>query len=75
MKCFKYCKIKNKNCNKSACRYWIDDQSLNNCAIIGAKSNKNLTLEDIGKIFKVTRMRICQIEKRALEKLKNMITN
>ena len=75
MKCFKYCKIKNKNCNKQSCRYWISSKESNNCSIICAGSEKSLTLEDIGKIFKVTRMRVCQIEKRAIQKLKNMLDN
>ena len=32
-----------------------------------------ITLQDIGNIFKVTRMRICQIEKNAIKKLKDRI--
>ena len=32
-----------------------------------------ITLQDIGDIFKVTRMRICQVEKIALKKLKDKI--
>ena len=73
MKCYNYCKIKNKNCKKNNCRYWIKNKDSNNCVIVGASSEKNLTLEDIGKMFNVTRMRICQIEKRALQKLKNIL--
>ena len=34
-----------------------------------------MTLEEIGNIFKVTRMRICQIEKRAIEKIKEKLIN
>ena len=37
-------------------------------------SNKDKwTLEKIGNIFGVTRMRICQIEKRAIEKIQKLI--
>jgi DNA-directed RNA polymerase sigma subunit (sigma70/sigma32) len=34
-----------------------------------------ITLQDIGDIFKVTRMRICQIEKNAIKKLKDKISS
>jgi DNA-directed RNA polymerase sigma subunit (sigma70/sigma32) len=37
-------------------------------------SNK-ITLQDIGDIFKVTRMRICQIEKNAIKKLKDRLAS
>ncbi len=73
MKCYEYCKIKNKNCKSKNCRYWITSDVSNNCTLIAAGKKENVTLEDIGKIFKVTRMRICQIEKRAIEKLKEVI--
>lgn len=43
-----------------------------NCAIIAAGGGK-MTLHEIGKIFGLTRMRICQIEKRALEKIKQAL--
>ena len=42
------------------------------CCINLCKRKENLTLEDIGKIFEVTRMRICQIEKSAIKKLKSL---
>jgi DNA-directed RNA polymerase sigma subunit (sigma70/sigma32) len=42
------------------------------CCINLAGKKENFTLEDVGNIFSVTRMRICQIEKRAIEKLKSM---
>ena len=73
MKCYEYHKMKNKKCKNKKCRYWIDVSELNSCTIVGASSKHNITLEDIGKIFKVTRMRICQIEKKAIEKIKNII--
>ena len=39
-----------------------------NCAVIGAKKGKWI-LKDIGDVFGVTRMRICQIEKEIMQKL------
>ena len=73
MKCFKYNKIENKNCNKKECRYWMNCKKSNNCCIIASKSNTILTLQDVGSIFNVTRMRICQIEKIAINKIKEKI--
>ena len=50
------------------------DTGLKNLMIKNAaKEVKNTTLEDIGNIFKVTRMRICQIEKKAIKKIKSII--
>ena len=72
MKCFEYHKEFKNQCTKQVCRYWIEAAECNNCGIIGA-SKENFTLQDVGKIFKVTRMRICQIEKIAVKKLKDKI--
>ena len=74
MKCFTNCKDKNRKCKVNNCRYWIDNSESLNCTLLAAKEEKNMTLEEVGNIFKVTRMRICQIEKRAIEKLKNVIS-
>ena len=72
MKCFNS-KIKNNaQCNKKNCRYWIDYSSSNNCCIVLSKKEDNMILEKIGNIFGVTRMRICQIEKNALNKIKSI---
>ena len=73
MKCFDYHKEKRKFCQKTDCRYWIEKENSQNCCINAAKDSGNTTLEEIGYIFKVTRMRICQIEKKAISKIKSII--
>lgn len=40
-----------------------------NCAIIAANSGDTMTLNEIGQINNVTRMRICQIEKTIIKKI------
>jgi hypothetical protein len=73
MKCFNYHKKFNRTCEKTSCRYWISSSECNNCCIVGSSRKENFTLQDVGKIFNVTRMRICQIEKIAINKLKDKI--
>tara|TARA_Y100001936_G_C15822730_1_gene532544 strand:+ start:173 stop:463 length:291 start_codon:yes stop_codon:yes gene_type:complete len=66
--CFKEHKEANTPCRNTGCRYWIDCSSSNNCTMIAADQGP-MTLQEIGDIFGVTRMRICQIEKSVLKKL------
>ena len=81
MKCFEYNRDCKTNCKKRDCRYWIDHSKYQNCCLIASKddstqgTNDKFTLQDIGDIFKVTRMRICQIEKIAIKKLKDKFSN
>ena len=73
-KCFDQCISKRKSCNNKKCRYWIKSEPFKNCCIIGAKASDKITLQNIGEIFGVTRMRICQIEKAAVQKLKEKVS-
>lgn len=72
MKCFNYNKKNKIECDKKSCRYWLNQCESQNCCLITVndQKNKKITLQDIGDIFDVTRMRICQIEKTAVEKLR-----
>tara|TARA_B100000674_G_C37968822_1_gene975930 strand:- start:3456 stop:3584 length:129 start_codon:yes stop_codon:yes gene_type:complete len=40
-----------------------------------AETSEKNTLESIGEIFKVTRMRVCQLEKLAIKKIKEKLNN
>ena len=73
MKCFLHHKKNNLICSKKQCRYWIEHKKSMNCGLITLKETEKLTLESIGEIFKVTRMRICQLEKLAIKKIKEKI--
>jgi DNA-directed RNA polymerase sigma subunit (sigma70/sigma32) len=72
MKCFEFNKKNKSQCEKKNCRYWLKSKESNNCCI-NYNFKEKITLEEIGKIFGVTRMRICQIEKTAISKLKENI--
>jgi DNA-directed RNA polymerase sigma subunit (sigma70/sigma32) len=79
MKCFNYNQKNGQSCLNNQCRYWIECEKSNNCCILMLKAKDynedKTTLQDIGDIFKVTRMRICQIEKNAIKKLKDKLTS
>ena len=66
--CFEAHQELKKGCENRACRMWLKMESSNNCTILSARSGPK-TLQEIGDIFGVTRMRICQIEKTILSKL------
>jgi hypothetical protein len=55
-------------CKKKECRYWQKIDGCQNCTIISSNQGPK-TLQEIGDIFSVTRMRICQLEKIILKKL------
>lgn len=66
---YKSCKV---NCEMKDCRYWQDMKGKSQNCVINAANSGSLTLQEVGDIFSVTRMRICQIEKSAKEILKSI---
>ena len=58
------------SCPQTQCPYWIEHKESYNCVLIAASKGPR-TLQQIGDLFGVTRMRICQIEKVVLGKLLN----
>ncbi len=66
--CFNEHRRYNIPCQKTGCRQWVDCKQANNCVLIES-SNGPKTLQLVGDIFGITRMRICQIEKKILKKL------
>ena len=57
------------DCQRKDCQNWISHSENHNCVILAAKEGPH-TLQKIGKIYGLTRMRICQIEKTIFEKIR-----
>ncbi len=58
------------SCKEKSCRHWIACKEKKNCAIIASEDGPK-TLQEIGDYYGISRMRVCQIEKALLAKLKN----
>jgi hypothetical protein len=61
-------------CHNNTCRYWHQESNCQNCILIAAYDGPK-TLQQIGDMFNVTRMRICQVEKLIFKKLFPEINN
>ena len=72
--CFNKHKNSKTNCRFKACKHWISCKKYNNCTLLAAKEGPR-TLQQIGDLHGLTRMRICQIEKSAIDKIKKYILN
>ena len=59
-------------CRNKECRLWVKCKAVQNCTIIAAQEGP-LTLQEIGNLHELTRMRICQVEKEAIRKIKQMV--
>lgn len=68
--CFSVLAKHDVDCQRKNCPNWIPYEDGNNCVMIAAGNGPH-TLQEIGKIYGLTRMRICQIEKGIHEKIRN----
>lgn len=66
--CFSEYKKHCFECDNTSCKYWTKDEKNLNCILLMAEEGPK-TLQEIGDLFGVTRMRICQIEKLIFKKL------
>ncbi len=73
--CFYYQQKMNKCCQKKECRYFQNNIPESQNCIINKSNEKEHTLEEIGNIFEISRMRICQLEKQIILKIKETVAN
>lgn len=69
--CFSVQSEHNVCCQRKRCQHWIAHSETQNCVIIAAQEGSH-TLQKIGQIYGLTRMRICQIEKNIFEKVRKI---
>jgi hypothetical protein len=69
--CFSAHAERGVNCQRQSCKQWINRSEDHNCVLIAAQKGPH-TLQNIGQIYGLTRMRICQIEKGILEKIRRI---
>ena len=59
-------------CNKKECRLWMNYSEDLNCSLISVKKNGKLTLNEVGERLGISYVRVSQIEKQAVNKLKTV---
>jgi hypothetical protein len=71
--CAKNIKKSGVPCKIFECRHNLKSEKNLNCAVLAAEAGP-MTLQEIGNFYKISRMRVCQIEKTILKKLKSQKT-
>ena len=71
-KCSKLCIHHDVSCPNEDCRYWINFSDDLNCSFIAIKKHGAMTLREVARRTGVSFVRIKQIEKAALAKIKKM---
>ena len=70
--CWETNKANKTPCRNKECRLWLQCKAKQNCTIVAAQDGPK-TLQEIGNLHELTRMRICQVEKEALRKIKELV--
>ena len=70
--CWESNEANNTPCENKECRLWLKCAAKQNCTIIAANEGPK-TLQQIGDLHDLTRMRICQVEKEALRKIRELV--
>jgi|TARA_R110000787_G_scaffold240530_1_gene346758 hypothetical protein len=73
--CAQLCKDKKVSCPNTDCKMWIDFEEDLNCANISVVKHGSMTLRQVAEREHLSFVRIQQIEKRVLKKLKARLIN
>ena len=68
--CTQECLAKNKSCAQTQCRSWIEFKKDLNCLELAIDKYGPLTLKEVGERLGISYVRVTQIEKSALQKLR-----
>ena len=69
--CAKKCMDDELLCPCTDCRHWISYENDNNCSLVSIYVNGKMSLHQVAERLDLSFVRISQIEKAALKKLKN----
>lgn len=67
--CFEVHEKHSLSCRKEECRQWFNSAEASNCVLLAAKKGPEKQ-ERIGEYFGLTRMRVCQIEKAIVARIR-----
>tara|TARA_Y100000817_G_C16372654_1_gene331048 strand:- start:73 stop:303 length:231 start_codon:yes stop_codon:yes gene_type:complete len=59
-------------CQRKDCRLWLEYGKDLNCTLVSVKKNGKLTLNEAGERLGISYVRVSQIEKEAVKKLKTV---
>ena len=73
--CSVECIVKQKSCSEKECKHWIEYEEDNNCSLISINKYGRMTLQQIADRLGISVVRVCQIEKEVLRKMKKRLNN
>ena len=72
--CVSACQSCEVSCPNTDCRHWMDYEDDLNCVLVAVEKNEGgLTLREIGERLNLSFVRVCQIEKGVIKKLKKKL--
>ena len=71
--CAKKCLRNSEGCSEDDCRYWINYEEENNCSLISIQENGRMTLNEVSQRLGTSVVRVFQIEKKAMAKIKKQL--
>ncbi len=69
--CFSVYERLNVKCENQKCRYWFQHSDFQNC-VINAANKRTFKQEELGNLYGLTRMRVCQLEKLIINQLRDI---